>query len=343
MSRETLEWLNTQTLIGNVAKRGHKAWSYRAELQGDEPNHYDGPIPIEDVRRRLFTFEAVEMPIYVGIKDEQGNIIRYIEQADRKAIVRNDNYHVMGLFKENYAIHQFDNTLLGNVSNIVDDHQLVIDSAGILRKGAIGWVAVSMPDNIQTTAGFPVRPILLATTSHDGTIATTYKQVYNAPVCDNTLFAGLATDGAQFKARHSKNSDMKIQTIRQALDIVFTMSEDIIAEIERLSNITVTDSEWNAIVNRLIPIGEEGKVAQSAISKMENRQNTIRTMYKNDPMVSPWSGTALGVLQAFNTYHHHVAGPDKSRVERNAMNALNGRIEQSDSAVLTVINELVMA
>ena len=46
MSRETLQWLNTKTLIGNVAKRGHKALSYRAELQGDELNHYDGPIQI---------------------------------------------------------------------------------------------------------------------------------------------------------------------------------------------------------------------------------------------------------------------------------------------------------
>ena len=137
-----------------------------------------------------------------------------------------------------------------------------------------------------------------STTSHNGTIATTYKQVYNAPVCDNTLFAGLQTDGAQFKARHSKNSDMKIQSIREALDIVFTMSEDIVAEIERLSSITVTDREWDAIVNRLIPVGEEGTVAQSAISKMQNKQENIRQMYRTDPMVAPWKGTALGVLQA---------------------------------------------
>lgn len=343
MSKETLRTLNTSTLIGNVAKRGFNAWHYRAELQGDEPNHYDGAIPIGDVERRLFFWEAQEAPVYVGIKDENGNIVRYIEQTDRKAIVRSDNQHVLGLFKESYSIHQFKHATLDNVSNIIDDHQLVIDSAGVLRDGGIAWVAVSMPDNIQTSAGFPVRPMLLATTSHNGTIATTYKQVYNAPVCDNTLFAGLAEDGAQFKARHSKHSDMKIQSIREALDIVFTMSEDIIAEIERLSNITVTDSEWNAIVNRLIPVGEEGKVAQSAISKMQNKQDTIRTMYKTDPMVAPWTGTALGVLQAFNTYQHHVVGANNSRAERNAMNSLNGKIQQADANVLSVLNELVLA
>lgn len=343
MSRETALTLNTQTLIGNVAKRGYNAWHYRADLQGTEPNHYDGPIPIEDVLRRLFTFSAVEQPVFVGIRDESGNIIRYIEQTDRKAIVRNDNHHVMGMFKESYAIHQYDHWLIDNVSNIIDNKVLGVDSAGCLRDGAIAWVTIASPDNLTTKAGFPVRPYILATTSHNGTIATTYKQVYNAPVCDNTLFAGLRENGAQHKTRHSKHSVARIQNVRDALDIVFEMGQDIVAEIERLSSITVTDREWDAIVNRLVPIGAVGDVPQSAISKMENKQETIRQMYRNDPMVSPWAGSALGVLQAFNTFNHHVAGNNKTRAERNAMSAINGKIQQSDAKVLEVINDLVLA
>ena len=57
MSSETLQHLNTNTLIGNTDARGH-AWHYRAEEQGAESNHYPGPIPIEDVRRRLFCWTA---------------------------------------------------------------------------------------------------------------------------------------------------------------------------------------------------------------------------------------------------------------------------------------------
>jgi hypothetical protein len=53
MSKETIQWLNTQTLIGMTEKRGN-AWHYRAEEQGDEPNHYPLAIPVEDVKRRLF-------------------------------------------------------------------------------------------------------------------------------------------------------------------------------------------------------------------------------------------------------------------------------------------------
>jgi phage/plasmid-like protein (TIGR03299 family) len=343
MSKETGKTLNTMTLIGNVAKRGYNAWHYRAELQGAEPNHYDGAIPVEDVRRRLFNFEAVEQPIFVGIRDAEGNIVRYIEQTDRKAIVRNDNNHVMGVFKDSYAIHQFDQWLIENVSTIIDDKNLVIDSAGCLREGAIVWVTIASPDNLETSAGFPVRPYILATTSHNGTISTTYKQVYNAPVCDNTLFAGLREDGATSRTRHSKHSVSRIQGIRDAMDIVFSMGEDIVAEIERLGSISVTDREWDAIVNRLVPIGAVGDVPQSAISKMENKQEILRQMYRNDPMVAPWSGSALGVLQAFNTYTHHVSGKNDNRAERNAMSAINGKIQQADAKVLEVLNELVLA
>jgi phage/plasmid-like protein (TIGR03299 family) len=342
MSRETAETLNTKTLIGNVAKRGYNAWHYRAELQGEESNHYDGAIPIADVERRLFDFDAVEQPVFVGIRDAYGNVIRYVEQTDRKAIVRNDNHHVMGLFKDTYAIHQYKQWLIDNVSTLIDNKVLGVDSAGVLRDGAIAWVAIASPDNLQTSAGFPVRPYILATTSHNGTIATTYKQVYNAPVCDNTLFASLREDGAQSRTRHSKHSVARIQGIRDAMDIVFTMGEDIVAEIERLGSITVTDREWDAIVNRLVPIGAVGDVPQSAISKMENKQETIRQMYRTDPMVAPWAGSALGVLQAFNTFNHHVAGSNKSRIERNAMSALNGKVQQADAKVIEVINELVL-
>ena len=66
MSKETLQHLNTNTLIGNTDHRG-TAWHYRAEEQGDESNHYPGPIPVEDVERRLFHWQAESRRIAVEI------------------------------------------------------------------------------------------------------------------------------------------------------------------------------------------------------------------------------------------------------------------------------------
>ena len=43
-----------------------------------------------------------------------------------------------------------------------------------------------MPDTIATPDGVTFRPNLLATTSFDGSIATTYKRTVTITVCDNT-------------------------------------------------------------------------------------------------------------------------------------------------------------
>src|SRR3954452_22689674 len=148
MSRETLQHLNTNVLIGNTDRRG-TAWHYRAEEQGEETNHYPGPIPVADVQRRLFYWEAVSRKIAVEVPSAvemmshlstDGAPVRWAEVADKQAICRSDDDHgaVMGIFAPGYTKHQYTEWLLSTVANILDD-DLCISSAGLLRGGAIAW------------------------------------------------------------------------------------------------------------------------------------------------------------------------------------------------------------
>ncbi len=111
MSKETLQHLNTNTLIGFTEQRGH-AWHYRAEEQGDEPNYYPGAIPLEDVRRRLFGWMAesrrvaVELPADVESMthlDDSGEPMRWAVAEYRQGICRSDTGAVMGIFSEGYS------------------------------------------------------------------------------------------------------------------------------------------------------------------------------------------------------------------------------------------------
>ena len=61
MSRETLHDLNTNTLIGNTSQRGN-AWHYRSEEQGEESNHYSGPIPMAASKEPTTAREETEGP-----------------------------------------------------------------------------------------------------------------------------------------------------------------------------------------------------------------------------------------------------------------------------------------
>src|SRR5258706_6293081 len=104
MSQETFEWLNSMTLIGFTEKRGN-AWHYKAELQGDEPNHYVGAVPVEDVLRRLFNFEVRETSLYVPTGAASGAKFKVV--PGRKAMTTSDTGDLLGIFKDGYQGHRY--------------------------------------------------------------------------------------------------------------------------------------------------------------------------------------------------------------------------------------------
>lgn len=333
MSKETAEWLNTQTLIGFTEKRGN-AWHYQEALQGDEPNHYTGAIPVEDVERRLFNWEAISEPVYVNRDGE------FVAVPNRQAISANDDKSVLGIFADGYRPHQYKPWLLDNVASILDS-ELAIGSAGLLRERAQAWVSVEVPENIVTPEGVAFRPNLIAATSLDGSLATTYKEAATIVVCDNTLRAGLNEGGSVFRVKHSSNSLGRITDAREALGIVYSTADAFSAEVARLCATEVDDKVWNKLLNIIVPIPEdEGRGRTLAL----NKQDELFALYRSDDRVAPWAGTAFGVLQAVNTYAHHIKGVrGSSRVQRNREAALTGSIAKEDARVLAELEKLLVA
>lgn len=344
MSRETLEWLNRNVLRGFTDKRG-KAWHYSASDQGAESNHYPGAIPVADVQRRLFNWTAESRKVAVEIPasiddmthmDDKGNPMKWVVQVGRQAMAASDNGDVFGLFKSGYQPHQYNEWLLNNVSTILDD-DLAIGSAGLLRKRAVAWVQVEVPDSIKTPEGVEFRPHLLATTSFDGTVATTYKRCITDVVCDNTRDMAMGEKGQAFKAKHSKYSGMKIQAARDALAIIHTMADDFAAEVKEMTSISVSPLQWSKVLDNLIPTTDEKgePLSKLAVTKAESKRERITQMWNSDTRCAPWNGTAYGVVQTFNTWFHHERPTrgETNRVERNMEDAIKGGIAKFDAEV----------
>lgn len=327
MSRESSKWLNTLTLIGFTLKRGF-AWHYREEDQGNESNHYDGAIPQDDVIRRLFNFSVIEAPMHYYFNGE----LRVAE--DRKLMVADDTGDVLGVFKSGYQGHSYKEWLLNQVGQIIDT-DLAIGSAGLLRNRAQAWVSVEMPENM-TAAGVEFRPHLLACTSFDGSLATTYKRCIQFVVCDNTLSAGLGEAGQIFKARHSKYSGIKLNDVRSALEIVHAMGDSFAEELERLAAWKVSEKQFEKHLNLVVPIPEDKGRGQTIATK---KQAEIIHLYRADERAATWRGSALGVLQAHNTWNHHFASVRKgvARGQRNMENVVTDKFATADKAVLEVL------
>lgn len=181
---------------------------------------------------------------------------------------------------------------------------------------------------MSTPEGFDFRPNLLATTSFDGSIATTFKRTITATVCDNTRELALSERGQQYKVTHSRYSVAKLAEAREALAMIHTLAEDFAAEVEQLCKISVTDHECVRFLDVHVPRvdGRTGeRLTGRSLTMADNKRDVLQKLYRHDNRVAPWAGTGHGVIQAVNTAEHHegtVRGA--SRAERNMLRTVTG-------------------
>jgi phage/plasmid-like protein (TIGR03299 family) len=350
MSKESTTWLNTMVLVG----MGHRAWHYSAEHQGAESSHYDGPIPYEDVVRRLFHWQAVPGNVTSTGMTENG--VFTVTDPDRKTMLRppgalgaDDQGAILGVFSSGYEGHQYKPWLLDQVKELVeaaDVADLGIGSAALLEQGGVAFVSIETPQWLTTPEGIEYKPRLLCVTSFNGSKATTYKFVIGNAVCDNTMSACLREKGAAFRVKHTRNSALKINDARAELGIMFREGEDAFAaDVAALCDSTVTDSQWERFLLSLAPEKDPktGKEKTGAAkTKAENKRAAIDNLWRNDTRVAPWAGSAWGVVQAVNTYTHHLETVrGKSREERNAEKMISGDFDKLDAGTLSTLDAVL--
>ena len=345
MSRETMQWLNTMTLIGYKDKRGH-AWHHRAEYQGDEPNHYDGPVPIEDVLRRLFDpWEIKAAPLQFPMVTEDG--VTTVTDESRQVIYNGKTGHVFYVASDGYVIHHYGPWLLDTVANILDD-DLQIGSAGLLEQGGVAWVQVELPETVKGPGDFEYRPYIFAMTSCNGSKATTFGRAAQAIVCDNTLHIA-DHEGGHIRIKHTAGSALRIAEARDALNLIVASQTEMDAELELLLSTKVDDVQWQKFLDLAVPIKED--MSPRAKTLAENKLGELNKLYKHDIRAAAWKGTGLGVMQAVNTYDQWVGtmrnlgdgNKAQARFGRSLLSAADGSLGKATANYRTMLAQVTDA
>lgn len=344
MSKETLEWLNQNTLIGYVIERG-TAWHY----DGESPNHYDGPVPHDDAVR-LLDFNIASAPLLIERVGADGTTSTepYLQRGKPlQAYYRPDNGAGLGIHSDGWQGHGYVEWLMANAGAIADS-DLDIGSVVLLKDGAVASVSFEMPDSLVTFAGDKVRPSLLCATSYDGSLATTYKLVSTRVVCDNTQEIALSERSNRAKVKHTRNSRMRGDDIRSQLGIMHAQTENYLAEIERLCKVDVSDAAWNAFLDVHIPIPEakvtKGDSEGRGRTMAFNKRDAFNALWKNDARIAGLQGTAYGALQVDNTWRLHTSTVrgQATRRQRNMSDLLAGKTLDADRLALANL-DLAMA
>jgi len=70
----------------------------------------------------------------------------------------------------------------------------------------------------------------------------------------------------------------------------------------------------------------------------DKKRDSVHRLYWCDDRVSPWAGTAYGVIQALNTYDHHEGSiRGGQRAERNMLRTVNGDLGKLDRTTLSTL------
>ena len=350
MSKETIEWLNTQILVDGSL--GRPWWEKEAlQLGQSEPTIYSGPVPVADIERRLFNFTLESAPVYIAIPagmddatgiGPDGSPVQFVKCEDRQGIYRSDNHGTLGIFKLGYVAHQYTSDLVATIRTLTADNLLTVQSAGLLQGGAQAWVQVAQhAASIITPEGVEFRPYLLGFTSANGSLSTGFTEVVGLSVCDNTMAANRAEGRGEIRARHTTNSLAKIHNAAIAYARLDGVAEEFAALIAQECSTAVTPAQWSAVLNALVPVPEDKGKGQTMAN---NKRDELVSLYRSDPRCAQWTGTAFGVRQTFNTYGQHSAiVRGAHRAERNIANTLTGKIASDDAEVMATLEKVLAA
>lgn len=170
------------------------------------------------------------------------------------ATVRSDNNRVLGVVGRSYTPHHNED-VFRSVDDIVGTKEAAIETVGTFGGGSKVWMLVKLDGELRVKMTDDViEKYLFVATSHDGSIATTYKLTNNRVVCQNTFTIGLMEKARRFLYyKHTKNSELRIEDARVALGFINQQYEVVQSIIDQLAAYEPTDEEVRAVFMKLIP------------------------------------------------------------------------------------------
>lgn len=340
MSYHSMQYLNSgKIMVGNTKNTGN-AWWYNPALESaDKPTHYEGFIPLDEVRSRLFGWRALESTKLTAVFEVNGKEF-VVPVKSFKALGREDWVvngvpddeedgadAILYVQAESYGVHQLQEIFINTTAQVLGgaDNLVGVQSAGLLKWGRRAWITISIPDNLTNDeSGLQFRPNLTVSTSFDSSLATSWTRTFGIPVCDNTLDYQLvkAGDKGKFVLKHTKNSVARIKDAAEALGLLNEQADEMDKALAELVKVEVSEKLFLKWLDKMVPlvdpretvktitsiqgeVTEYKKISTNGHTMSLNRRDKLVEMWDRDPRVAPWKNTKLGIVQLWNTFNQH--------------------------------------
>lgn len=215
------------------------------------------------------------------------------------ANVRDSDGSVLGIVSGRYEIVQ--NSEAFSFTDSLVDEGLTYESAGSLRDGKCIFLLGKLPET--QILGDALEPYVCFTNTFDGSGAIQVCCTHTRVVCQNTLNFALKSAKRKWSTRHVGDIESKLQEASLTLGLVNKYTEELQKEAERLSNIKMSDSDVEAMLDLIYPVTDEDtERRKSSVQRLKD--NFFYCLQADD--IKKFKGTAYAVAMAATDYADHA-------------------------------------
>lgn len=251
-----------------------------------------------------------------------------IDVPNHFATVREDTNKVIGVVGNQYKVVQ-------NIEGFDFIDELIGEGAQIECAGELanngGCFIVAQTDPI-SIMGDDFSSHILFTNSHNGFGAVKAMFTPIRVVCQNGMVSVGKAIGNQISIRHTRSANERLSNARRILIDNTAYSEYIKNQCEDMYKISFTKSQYETLVEKLIPIKADASAA--VIERALQSRDAMLSAYEVDD-VQNFRGTAYQSMLAISDYESHIAptrntGNDQVYMQRvmAGMTLLNAAIAQ---------------
>lgn len=189
---------------------------------------------------------------------------------------------------------------------LVDESGAHFETAGSLYGGRQVFLTMKLPGHINVGGVDPIENYIAAVNAHDGSLAFTGMVTPVRVVCKNTLNLAFRESTNVFKVRHTSGADKNmVVRARELLDLTFNYLDDFQAEAEKLIQTTMTQSQFEAIIER--EFGAPEGASSSTVTRAEKKIDEIAELFADAHTQEGIRDTAWAGFNALTEWADHFS------------------------------------
>jgi phage/plasmid-like protein (TIGR03299 family) len=189
---------------------------------------------------------------------------------------------------------------------LVDESGAHFELAGSLDGGRRVFLSMKLPGHINVGGSDPIENSLLAVNAHDGSMSFTLGILPVRYACSNVLNVKWSGLDNFIRIRHTSGAhDNMVARAREALDISFAYLEGFQQEAEKLIQTTMTQAQFEAIIEREFGAGEDASTA--AVTRSENKLEQMAELFADAQTQDGIRDTAWAGFNALTEWFDHFS------------------------------------